>query len=408
MSQTASLGRPLAGIRVLDLSRVLSGPICGRLLVDLGADVVKVEEPVEDILRAQPPILAGVGSLFAQVNAGKRNVSIDLKADGAAALVGRLAAQSDVLIENFRPGVLARFGLDAATLCALHPRLVYCSITGWGQSGPWSDRAAYAPVIHAEAGLLALSQRLRDRPHHGEIQQHADVYAGLFASNAILAALFQRERVGLGQHLDIAMGQALLYLNEHATAELAGHPGSFGFPTWGFETFALANGRLVHLLGDPVRQFPELADALGIALGAEDPLRVDPALRSAQGEQLLARVREAFGQVADFDALKARLAALPTLEAEVRSTRELAESAWAAERGVLAELAPALRVPAAPWRGSGAEIGLSKDALAAGIAGRGEHNRAVLEDWLALPDDELNALEARGVLSEAPRAKGNR
>lgn len=408
MGTSASLGRPLAGIRVLDLSRVFSGPLCGRLLVDLGADVVKVEEPGEDILRAQPPIVDGVGTLFAQVNAGKRNVSLDLKVDGAAALLARLAQQADVLIENFRPGVLARFGLDAERLLARHPRLVYCSITGWGQSGPWADRAAYAPVIHAEAGLLALSQRLRDRPHHGEIQQHADVYAGLFASNAILAALFQRERVGVGQHLDVAMGEALLYLNEHASAELAGHPGSFGFPTWRFETFALANGRLVHLLGDPVVQFPELADALGIALASDDPLRRDPARRLEAGDRLLEQVREAFGRLPDFDALKARLASLPTLEAEVRSTRELVESAWAVEREVVAELAPGLRVPAAPWRGSGAEIGLAKAARGAGIARRGEHNRAVLDDWLALGPEEVAALEARGILHAGPPAKGTR
>ncbi|MFO0690445.1 MAG: CoA transferase [Myxococcota bacterium] len=420
MGTAVSLGRPLAGIRVLDLSRVLSGPICGRMLVDLGADVVKVEEPGADILRMQAPVVAGVGTMFAHVNAGKRNVSIDLKAEGAASLLQRLAARADVLLENFRPGVLARFGLDAPTLCARHPRLVYCSITGWGQSGPWSERAAYAPVIHAEAGLLDLSARLRGRPHHGEIQQHGDVYAGLFASNAILAALFQRERVGRGQHLDIAMGEALLYVNEHAAAELAGHPGAFAFPTWQFETFALANGRLVHLLGDPVLQFPELADALGIALSADDPLRSDPGLRRERGESLLARVRAAFAQVEDFDALKRRLASLPTLEAEVRSTRELANSAWAAEREVLAEVAPGLRVPAAPWRGSGSEIGLARAAGAATgtaqgaasgaarIAARGEHNRAVLEDWLALPPDEVEALGARGVLGASPQTKGIR
>ncbi|MBY0402072.1 CoA transferase [Myxococcota bacterium] len=393
----ASSGRPLDGIRVLDLSRVLSGPICGRMLVDLGADVVKVEEPGEDILRGQIPIVAGVGTMFAQVNAGKRNLSLDLKAEGAGQLLGRLAAQADVLLENFRPGVLARFGLDAPTLLARHPRLVYCSITGWGQSGPWADRAAYAPIIHAEAGLLALTQRLRGRPHHGEIQQHGDVYAGLFANNAILAALFQRERTGRGQHLDVAMGEALLYVNEHASAELAGHAGAFAFPTWTFETFALANGRFIHLLGDPVRQFPELSDALGIELAADDPLRRDVELRIAQRERLLERVRSAFLQVPDFETLKARLARLPMLEAEVRSTRELAETAWAEERGVLAEVAPGLRVPAAPWRGSDAAVGLSKAA----VARRGEHNRAVLGDWLGLASDEIEGLEARGVLSEA-------
>jgi crotonobetainyl-CoA:carnitine CoA-transferase CaiB-like acyl-CoA transferase len=394
MSIPVAMGRPLEGIRVLDCSRVLSGPICGRLLVDLGADVVKIEEPSEDIVRTLPPIVAGVGTLFAQVNAGKRNVSIDLKAEGGAALVRRLAEQADVLIENFRPGVLARFGLDAARLCAEHPRLVYCSITGWGQTGPWADRAAYAPVVHAEAGLLALSQRLRGRPHHGEVQQHADVYAGLFASSAILAALFQRERKGVGQHIDIAMGEALLYVNEHATAELAGHPGTSGFSSWNFETFRVASGRAVHLIGDPVLQFPELADALGIALDPSDPLRVDAELRHDQREQLIERVGEAFARIRDFDILKERLAALPTLVAEVRSTQELAQTQWAIDRRVLADLAPGLRVPVAPWRASGVEIGLPN----ASVARRGEHNRAVLAEWLSLSPQAVSELETSGAV----------
>src|SRR4051794_1596828 len=127
------MARPLAGVRVLDLSRVVAGPLCGRLLADLGADVVKVEPPDRDATRKLPPMVHGTSAYFAQMNAGKRNVCIDLKASGAAALIRRMALVSDVLVENFRPGVLSRFGLDARSLLGAHPRLVYCSISGWGQ-----------------------------------------------------------------------------------------------------------------------------------------------------------------------------------------------------------------------------------------------------------------------------------
>src|SRR4051812_43911601 len=138
---------PLHGIRVLDLSRVVSGPLCGRILADLGADVVKVEPPELDRTRTVPPFIDGLSPYFAQLNAGKRNVGIDLKTPGAADLIRRLAAVCDVFVENFRPGVLARYGLDADRLLTINPRLVYCSLTGWGQDGPWRDRRAYSPPV---------------------------------------------------------------------------------------------------------------------------------------------------------------------------------------------------------------------------------------------------------------------
>jgi crotonobetainyl-CoA:carnitine CoA-transferase CaiB-like acyl-CoA transferase len=170
------LPAPLAGVRVLDLSQVISGPICGRVLADLGADVVKVESPAGDISRRVPPHVApDTGLYFSQANAGKRAVCIDLRADAGADLVRRLVACCDVLIENFRPGVLARRGLGADELLAAHPRLVYCSISGWGQDGPWAQRRAYAPLVHAEAGRIELAARLRGTPPQQEVHVHGDI-----------------------------------------------------------------------------------------------------------------------------------------------------------------------------------------------------------------------------------------
>jgi CoA:oxalate CoA-transferase len=231
---------PLAGIRVLDLSRMVSGPLCGRILADLGADVIKIEPPDGDRTRTVPPFVGGVSAYYAQMNAGKRNLSVDLKAEGAPQLLARLTRDADVLLENFRPGVLARFGLDAPTVLAASPQLIYCSVTGWGQHGPWADRRAYAPLIHADTGALELAARHRRRRPEQEVNQHADVYSALMATSAILSALLQRATTGVGQHLDIAMGQVAVYVNEWAAVSLQEPVNVFGgFDTWNHFTYRL-------------------------------------------------------------------------------------------------------------------------------------------------------------------------
>lgn len=401
--------RPLEGLRVVDCTRVLSGPICGRMLSDMGADVVKIEAPEADILRSTPPLVGGFGSMFSQYNVGKRNVSIDLKREGGPELVARLAAEADVFLENFRPGVLARLGIGPETLRAASPRLIVCSITGWGQSGPWSERPAYAPMVQAEAGTLAMGGRLRGGRMRGETMQHADLYAGMMACQGVLAALFHRERTGEGQHVDVSMAEALLYVNEHATAEIAGHPGSLGFPTWSFETFTLGDGRAVHVMGQPEMIFPLLAGALPIEGALEDPRFATPEARVAHRPELVAVLDEALAGVADQAALEALLAGTPAVVVGVRSTAELADSEWARERGVLTELGPGFSVPTAPWRASDLVIGTPDPH----VARRGEHNREVLGEWLALSPADCAKLEASGVLefsaeeppslTEAPR-----
>lgn len=394
MSETVSRPRPLEGIRVVDCTRVLSGPICSRMLADMGADVLKIEEPAADILRSTPPLIDGFGSMFAQYNVGKRNVSIDLKRDGGPALLAELAARADVLVENFRPGVLGRLGLAPETLRETNPRLVVCSISGWGQDGPWAGKPAYAPIIQAEAGTLAMSGRLRKTRMRGDTMQHADLYAGMMACQAILAALFHREQTGRGQHLDISMAEALLYVNEHASAEIAGYDGSQGFPTWEFETFTLGDGQAVHLMGQPESLFPLLAAKIPIPGALEDSRFVDLEARQANREALVGVLDEALGGVADRAALGKLLEGTPALVIPVRSTAELARSEWAAHRGALTAAGEALRVPTAPWRARDLEIG----PRTAHIAKRGEHNREVLGEWLAKDAAACEALESLGVL----------
>jgi CoA:oxalate CoA-transferase len=206
--------RAFAGLRVVDFTTTIAGPHCTRLLADLGADVVKIEAPEGDVMRSRPPLRNGVSSYFGQLNAGKRSVVLDLK-DGRALAVARwLAEQADILVENYRPGVMHRLGLDFAALEQSNPRLIYCSISGYGQTGPSSDLPAYAPVIHATSGydLAHLAyQRGRSQPDNCGIYV-ADVITGTYAFGAIATALHQRQTLGRAQHIDVSMLESMLSL----------------------------------------------------------------------------------------------------------------------------------------------------------------------------------------------------
>jgi crotonobetainyl-CoA:carnitine CoA-transferase CaiB-like acyl-CoA transferase len=399
---------PLAGMRVIDMSRVVSGPLCGRMLADLGAEVIKIEPPEGDITRNVPPFVNGVSAYFAQMNAGKRNVCIDLKAPDGPAVVARLAAEADALIENFRPGVLARFGLDAQTLLAANPRLVYCSITGWGQDSPWRDQRSFAPLVHAAAGMLELTARHRGRRPEQEVNQHADVYTAVIATSAVLAALLQRGVTGQGQHLDIAMGQASVYVNEWAATGLQPPAGDYGnFDAWNHFTFLLGDGSYVALLGNPVDLFPMWVDALG---GNQDlltdPRFADRTARAAHIAELVSEVEALTQRFVDFPALEAVLGPR-MLAAPVRSVAELASTGWAAYRGLTAEVAPGLPVPAAAWQASASHVGVRPT-----ISAQGADNAGVLAS-AGYSADDIDALLKSGALGRhydhltELRAEGN-
>jgi CoA:oxalate CoA-transferase len=202
----------LHDLRVLDLTTTIAGPHCTRLLADLGATVVKIESPEGDLMRSRPPLREGVSSYFGQLNAGKKSVVLDLKSPAAADIVKRLVLTTDVLVENFRPGVMQRLGLDYATLATVEPALIYCAISGYGQSGPSAGRPAYAPVVHAASGydVAHLSyQDGRTKPDNNGIFI-ADVLSGTYAFGAILAALHQRGHTGRGQLVDVSMLESML------------------------------------------------------------------------------------------------------------------------------------------------------------------------------------------------------
>jgi CoA:oxalate CoA-transferase len=213
------MASPLDGVKVLDLCRVLAGPHAGRMLADLGADVVKVEPPEGDVSRqfGRKPESA----YYRQQNAGKRSITVDLARPEGRELVKRLAAVADVVTENFRPGVMAKFGLGWADLSAINPQLVMLSISGFGQEGPERDRASYAGVIHAETGVTA-RRRTPPGEEHVDIEiSMADTVTGLHGVIGVLSALRLRDATGLGQHVDIAMIDAMAVSDDYLPNEVA-------------------------------------------------------------------------------------------------------------------------------------------------------------------------------------------
>ena len=267
--------KPLAGIKVLDLSRVLAGPYATALLADLGAEIIKLEPPAGDDYRHIGPFKDGESALFTLNNRGKQSLVLDLKDPADLALARGIAAQVDVVVENFRPGVAARLGLGAEDLRAANPRLIYCSISGFGQQGPFRDLPAYDLVVQAMSGLMAGTGEEGGAPlKTGE--SIADLLAGLFASWSIMAALVGRNGSGQGATLDVAMYDALFSMltTSHALHFYAGklpqrvgnrHPLSTPFGC-----FATQDGQVVIAVLSG-RQFAALAQVIGAPEAATDP-----------------------------------------------------------------------------------------------------------------------------------------
>src|SRR5437773_932152 len=197
---------PLSGITVLDLTRVLSGPYCTMLLADMGARVIKIEQPLkgDDTRQWGPPFLGHESAYFLSINRNKESVTLDFKRPEGRDVLHQLIGKSDVLVENFRPGTLDKLGLDYRSLAARHPRLVYCSISGFGHTGPRRGEAGYDAVIQAEGGLMSITGSADGPPFRLGVAI-ADIVSGMFAAQGVLAALFARERTGRGQQVDIGM-----------------------------------------------------------------------------------------------------------------------------------------------------------------------------------------------------------
>jgi len=392
---------PLEGVRVVDLSRVLSGPSCGKALADLGADVIKVEPPEGDLTRTAQPRVGGFPAYFAQQNCGKRCVSVDLRLPAGRELVADLAASADVVLENFRPGVLDRLGLGYETIAARNPKVVYCSITGYGQDGPMAGRRAYAPVMHAELGLMEFgARRLKSEPR-AESVSHADLDSGAQATVGILAALLQRERTGTGQHVDVSMAEVMLQATEWTAVELAGGVGDLLhiFGSFNAPVLRLADGTVVHIPGDPVSSFPAWCVAMKREeLLAEDRFATREA-RQVHRADMLAILEDFAATFDDFDAFEAALGTARLAVGQMRTLRHVGEAEWSRARGALVDVGEGgeMLLPRSPFRFSDATVGTS------GRPGwQGQHNREVLRDVLGMDDDQIDALERDAVLVERP------
>jgi len=302
--------RPLQGIRVLDLSRVLAGPWCTQLLADLGADVIKIERPgVGDDTRHWGPPWHGEGdervaAYFLSCNRGKRSAAIDFSQPDGATRVRRLADKCDVVVENFKVGGLAKFGLDAATLRDRNPRLVYASITGFGQDGPYADRAGYDYIIQGLSGLMSITGLPDGEPGGGPMRVGVavvDLFTGMYTANAILAALVRRGLTGEGATIDSALFDvSLAVLANQASNYLVGgtDPGrtGAGHPNLvPYQPFQTADKPLIIAIGND-RQFARLAAILGASEWAGDERFASNAARVANRDQLIPLIEAALRQ----------------------------------------------------------------------------------------------------------------
>jgi len=333
--------KPLAGIRVLDLSRVLAGPYCTALLADLGAEVIKLEPPAGDDYRHIGPFRDGESALFTLNNRGKQSLVLDLKDPADLALAKAIAARVDVVVENFRPGVAARLGLGAEALRAENPRLVYCSISGFGQQGPFRDLPAYDLVVQAMSGLMAATGEEGGAPlKTGESM--ADLIAGLFGSWAIMAALVNRNATGQGATLDVAMYDALFSMltTSHALHFYAGalpqrvgnrHPLSTPFGC-----FATQDGQVVIAVLNP-RQFAALATLIGAPKAADDPRFASDESRTAH-EPELKRLIENWSRGLTTEQAVAALAGAGLPAAPIWDIAQAAGNEHAQTRGLVSRL----------------------------------------------------------------------
>jgi crotonobetainyl-CoA:carnitine CoA-transferase CaiB-like acyl-CoA transferase len=293
------MAAPLTGLRVLDLSRVLAGPLAAQTLADMGAEVIKVERPgMGDETRGFPPFSASgaYSSYFGSVNRGKRSITVDIDAAEGRLIVRELADRADILIENFKAGSLRKMGLDFPTLSSTNPKLIYCSITGFGQTGPHRHRAGYDVVIQAMGGLMSLTGESEDQPVKAGVAI-ADVTCALYAVSAILAALYERERSQMGQHIDLALLDVqIASLVNHGssflmTGKVPDRHGNAHASIVPYQVFETAKGSMVIACAND-GQFEKLAGILGLPELAQDPDYRTNAARVRNREKLLPQLDE--------------------------------------------------------------------------------------------------------------------
>jgi crotonobetainyl-CoA:carnitine CoA-transferase CaiB-like acyl-CoA transferase len=390
---------PLDGITVLDLTRVLSGPYCTMLLADMGARVIKVEQPGKgDDTRAWgPPFLEGESAYFLSINRNKESVTLDFKHPEGRVVLDRLIAQSDVLVENFRPSTLAKLGLDYQRLAARHPRLVYCSISGFGQTGPRSKAPGYDAIMQAEGGLMSITGPPSGEPYRLGVAI-VDIVSGMFAAYGIAMALYARERTGRGQEVDLAMLDATVALltyqagNFFASGQVPARLGNRHPSIVPYETFAASDGDFVLAVGNDEqwRRFRDVAELPDDPRFTTNRLRVTAydELRPFVADRLRTRSRQFW-----IDRLTA--AGVPC--GSVRNFQELFDDPQLAAREMIARVEHAT---IGQLRTLGVPVKLSDTPGAVRTAPPtlGQHTNAVLTKDLGLSAEDVDALRRNKVI----------
>ncbi|MBX8542897.1 CoA transferase [Pseudomonas cichorii] len=403
----------LSHIRVLDLSRVLAGPWAGQILADLGADVIKVERPGngDDTRSWGPPFLkdpagenTSEAAYYLSANRNKQSVTIDFTRPEGQTLVKELAARSDIVIENFKVGGLAAYGLDYEALKAINPRLIYCSITGFGQSGPYARRAGYDFMIQGLGGLMSLTGRPEGEEGAGPVKVGValtDILTGLYSTSAMLAALAHRDQSGIGQHIDMALldvqvaclaNQAMNYLTTgHAPRRLGNaHPNIVPY-----QDFPTADGDFILTVGND-SQFRKFAEVAGQAQWADDPRFQTNKLRVTHRAELIPLIR----QVTVFRTTAQWVEALEVAGVPCGPINDLAQvfsDPQVQARGLAIEMPHALGGSVAQVA---SPIRLSETPVEYRRAPPllGEHTQEVLQNILGLKAEEVLVLREAGVL----------
>jgi CoA:oxalate CoA-transferase len=378
--------KSLQGLRVLDFSTTIAGPHCTRMLSDMGADVIKVETDGGETMRTRPPVRSSCSAVFGGLNVGKKSVVLDLKSPWAVKAVRKLVAKSDILVENFRPGVMRRLQLDYRSLRDLNPKLIYCSISGYGQTGPSAELPAYAPVIHAASGYdmahLAY-QPGRERPDYCGIY-HADILTGVYAFGAISAALYQRHQTGQGQHIDVSMLESMLSLtlNEVQGAQFAIKPPQRPM----FGPMETADGYVMVAIASE-KTFQNLLATAGHPEWITDPRFAAYSDRRDHWGDLMDGV-ETWSRTLTSQQCLAELNKAGVPCSAYRSVAEAMADPQIAHRGALVQVADgggAFNVMNMPFRMSGAEV-----SPGARVAEVGEHTEEVLKE-IGMADGVVSA-----------------
>ena len=403
----------LSHLRVLDLSRVLAGPWAGQILADLGAEVIKVERPSvgDDTRHWGPPFLRDAqgentreSAYFLSANRNKQSVTIDFTQAAGQKLVRELAAKSDILIENFKVGGLAAYGLDYESLRALNPRLIYCSITGFGQTGPYAKRAGYDFMIQGLGGLMSLTGRAEGEEGAGPMKVGValtDIMTGLYSSSAILAALAHRDQSGEGQYIDMALldvqvaclaNQAMNYLTTGNAPRRLGNAHPNIVP---YQDFPTADGDFILTVGND-SQFRKFCEVAGFREWADDPRFISNQARVANRAVLIPLIRQAtvFKTTAQWIA-ELEQAGVPC--GPINDLQQVFADEQVVARGLRVDIAHSLG-GTAPSVASPIRLSASPVQYRNAPPLLGEHTDEVLQNWLSLSAEEIAELREARVL----------